>query len=411
MNAWLTAPVRGCAALLASSLLLEGCSLVLSFDDLASDDTSAGTSDGGTETGANGELPVNCLDPSLITDPKCIPVHHGTPGSVGAGIVLPWDPGEANLGGGFVESQRIVLAVVGADDDGALMGVDLASGDRSVLSGRILDAASVLHERGVGPSLAHVADVGRAEDGAWLALTFTLPQQIIRVDPTSGDRSLWHSWSSMTCARPDAGGAPIEVIPPNGTEAKFETAPDGTVYLPIENTAEQGYGIARWREGTCTMVSFHSNVSPELSVGSGPSMLWMISDLRVSGDSLYVVGGGTPALVRVDLATGDRFIVSRSDSPQVGAGSGRVGRDSIAPATDRVWTLGPLDGVLFVLSEVDPATGERVGHDGMNGAVFDVYASRPQVWVHPSRPLLILELRNGLVLYDPATDNNNLLSY
>jgi hypothetical protein len=63
------------------------------------------------------------------------------------------------------------------------------------------------------------------------------------------------------------------------------------------------------------------------------------------------------------------------------------------------------------LTEIDPITGDRVGHASTSGALFDQTSSSPQIWVHPSQPLLILEVEAGILLFDPATDNSNVLSY
>jgi hypothetical protein len=159
-------------------------------------------------------------------------------------------------------------------------------------------------------------------------------------------------------------------------------------------------------------VSYHFEDQPAEAVGAGvTSVLGRIQDLRARDGNLYFVNASHTALFRVELSSGDRFIMSSKDLPLVGFGDAEVGQDSLAPASDRIWTIGPLGGTSSTLTEIDPITGDRVGHASTSGALFDQTSSSPQIWVHPSQPLLILEVEAGILLFDPATDNSNVLSY
>jgi hypothetical protein len=397
-------------AALAVAAGLLGCSWVLSFDGLEGGDDS--TADGGRDKDASeaGALPVDCTDPNLVLDPVCIPVQHTQPGVLGSGPILPAGVGSpTKLGFGFATDDRILLAADGDGNEGAVLGLDLRTGARSILSGAISDAAAIVHERGTGPSLGGITGVVPLPDGAWIASTFTAPRQLIRIDPDSGDRSLLFSWSSLTCSRPD-GETPITLVPQEGYGYLLASDDDGSLIFPADISNGDGYALVRWKDEVCSVVSYYDRATSD-AVGEGPFVLGGLRAIERGGDRLYALGSATNGLIEVELISGARRIVSLWDDPRVGSGKWKVGRDAIAPDDDVIWTLGPVNQLFFVLTEIDPATGDRFGHDGSQGAVYDVNTGNPRMWRHPSERWLVLELNGAFILYDPLTDNSNLLSY
>ena len=76
-----------------------------------------------------------------------------------------------------------------SDRRGAIVALDVASGDRRVVSGETPDGATV----GAGPSFGSVLDVRRAPGGllyAWTRGAMPNSQVIVSVDPASGDRTV-----------------------------------------------------------------------------------------------------------------------------------------------------------------------------------------------------------------------------
>lgn len=388
-----------------------GCSWTLDFDGL---DGEAGASpDAGTggDAGADpGALPVDCQDPALVLDPVCVPVDHAQRDCVGSGPVLAAGVGDpVDLGFGFVDGRRLVIAADGDGTDGALLGVDLETGERAVLSGEIRDIEATTHARGAGPSLAGVTDVALMPDGSWLAATFTLPRKLIRVDPDTGDRNLLWSWSEMVCERPD-GGDPVQIHPQDWYGNLIEVEQDGAVLFPAVTLDTNGDAIVRWKEEGCTVVSFNERDTSDV-IGGGPMLLGGIRAMERRGGRLYALGASTYGLIEIDLDSGDRRLASRWEDPRIGTGKARIGNDALAPGQDVIWSLGPANRSSFILTEIDVETGDRLGHEDAWGPVYQVTADVPRIWLHGSERWLVLELAGGFVLYDPKTDNSNLLSY
>jgi hypothetical protein len=399
--------------LFAVTVLLSGCSVALDFDSLSSSPSTTefdGGDDGGdgaTESSGSLALPIDCAAAENVKHPKCVPPRHQSAGSVGAGIVLPFGSTGLGVASGFLGDEALVLAVDGPQDEGGILRIDLASGDRTLVSGFLTDLAYERRERGSGPSLAHTWDVAPLSDGSWIAAKHVLPRSLVRIDPATGDRSQELSWSSLACGQGPLG----DLRPLAGTMPHLEVdSADGLLWL-VQNPSGTAAGLVRWKGGSCRVVAYHEQESSEFDVGEGPRALGNVRDMRVLGDSLWILSGHVPGVVRLDLETGNRTVVSRSDSPQIGAGSAKIGVHSLAPAPDRIWTVGPLISSLFALTRVNPTSGDREGHRPTFGPILDSYVSSSQVWLEPLSPLVVMEVDDAILLFDPATDNSNVLSF
>ncbi len=396
--------------LVAATVLLSGCSISLDFDSLSSSPPAAefdGGSDGATESSSAPALPIDCSATENVMHPVCVPPRHQSAGSVGVGIVLPFGSPGLGIASGFLGDGVLLLAVDGPEDEGGILRVDLASGDRTLVSGFLTDLAYEKHERGSGPSLAHTWDVVHLSDGSLIAAQHVTPRSLVRIEPATGDRRQELSWSSLACGQGPFG----DLRPLAGSMPHLEVDPtDGLLWL-VQNPSGTAAGLVRWKEGACGLVAYHDQDSSEFDVGEGPRALGNVRDMRVLGDSLWILSGHVPGLVRLDLETGNRMVVSRSDSPLIGAGSAKIGVHSLAPAPDRVWTVGPLTASLFALTRVNPASGDREGHRPKFGPILDSYVSSSQIWLDPLSPVVVMEVDDAILLFDPATDNSNVLSF
>jgi len=73
--------------------------------------------------------------------------------------------------------------------------------------------------------------------------------------------------------------------------------------------------------------------------------------------------------------------------------------------------VGPLSSSLFALTKVSPTSGDREGHRPRFGPILDSYASVSQVWLDPPSPLVVMEVDDAILLFDPVTDNSNIVSF
>jgi hypothetical protein len=265
----------------------------------------------------------------------------------------------------WLEEER---ALVGGGREASLVAVDLATGDRTILSGP---------SNGSGPAFidvrAIVVDGGRA-----LALArhdvHPFPEGIFAVDLASGDRSILSDSSTGAgpelCDANDIALAGREVLVagdglmavdlasgdrrliPRGQGPRFEGTPVALVVDGNRAIVVDGYD----ERDTILSVDLTSGDRAILSAidtrGEGPNFK-NLTDVVLDGERVLVgrsTGGGIYA---VDLATGDRTLLS--DSWTVGAGPGFT-PGQIARNGDRVWVR---DSYLQAILAFDPRSGQR----------------------------------------------------
>ena len=205
-----------------------------------------------------------------------------------------------------------------APGESGIFAVDLASGDRSLVSS---------FERGLGPAFEDLEDI--ALDGSRVIVTDSESGGVFGVDLASGDRTILPGfrWSGGT-------GFPTGIVV------------DGDRAIVIENDDSDsilwGVDLA---SGAQTILAFSE-------VGEGPGWKDLI-DLVLDGDRILV--GRSIGIYAADLATGNRSIFSDVATP---VGSGPViSPEQFARSGDRLWVTNPY---LEAVMAVDLRFGQRV---------------------------------------------------
>ncbi len=298
--------------------------------------------------------------------------------TVGAGVRVGAHP-QATLLGGFLDAAqgKIVAAVAWSSaanpDAGFVMAFDLATGDRTVLSGEHLSAGGAPAEVGAGHRLTNVIDVQRGPDGTLYVWSGTnVMGEIVAVDPATGDRTL--VWQ-----RDGAGFAVCD----NGRDGKsVQTRADGfaidaagAFYLGFSNTSPVGEGLGVIRisgtgaQQTCQYVTRAGTMAGNAMAGTSVGAGWAFTSGVLTGFGLHdgkllALNAFDLTLYAIDLATGDRARLTGASTANP-LGSGPTGSSGVGhrwvkwdAARARYWTVGRQGGTQVVL--VDPATAARV---------------------------------------------------
>lgn len=393
--------------------------------------------------GGGGLLSVDCVDPPgagntnpnldpLDGNPRCGPsIGEQTPGNIGDGPPLDIDGSSVRVHHGFVDAEgnRLVLVVDAIyihDGNGAIFGVDIDTGERSIISGTAHDPRTGAQMVGDGPLPGHFYDVQPGPDG-WVALIDTgdiRSFHLMNIDPATGARTMpendladgeWPGCS--TSALMDATAYPYwtAYVTGNGDAGPSLTvADDGTVFLPISAgptcAGDNGdiEGIIAIHDGECRVVSLASHFQDrctEIAVGSGPSFASMRT-IRWHDGKIYAaqIDG---SLMMIDAATGDREFVA---SDRVGTGVPIADAGQLAFGPDgTLWAIldARADGSGgFQIGTVDYAsTGDRVTTPA---SLSNPY---PSIYPHPSEPLVFAADDDVVWILDPASGNRNVFSY
>ena len=349
---------------------------------------------------------------SLIADCRCGPnkvLTSGIPiclrpyelrmrgGSVGEGPSYA-DLYEASyMGGELDESQgpegTLVLAMSfggSSDRRGAIVALDVATGDRRVVSGETPDGATV----GEGPSFASVLDVRSAPGGvlyAWTRGQFPNSQSIVRVDPTSGDRTV--VWRAGDAAYPQCA----EQHADNG----FAVDSQGRVY------------ISAWRGAIGRLTADFATCEPfstSESIANG-----FIQGFSIANNKLYGMTTAGKNFFEIDLDTREgTLIVSFGGARQYGE------RWPIWDADRGVFWMAGLMNTSTVAA-FEPSTGRAALHHN-GGGVFPwmpLGAGGPAqinslnyapVFLHSNGHLFLAIDGMAMVEYEPSTGNSVVLS-
>jgi hypothetical protein len=343
----------------------------------------------GADAGSS-ELAIDCTSRDVV-DERCNVPSEIDPGSIGEGPMLA----NGGLGplfgvvyeGGFVdsESNRLVVALPSA---GVILGVDLTTGDRAVLSGVYRDPRTGPTTVGAGDPIDGVFDVRAGPDG-WYA---RVADTIVRVDPATGDRTV--VWTDA---------APCVEYLSNLRSLAVDEAGTAYVHFFGMSAGAESAGIGAIRDGACTTVT-RSSTDPSLVVGGG---------LDVNGEgwgSLHYGTGKVHALfleslvLEVDVATGDRRAITSA-----AVGSGPVaGGTGMAVGERSIWTV---SSEALQVVEIDRATGDRIAREPHPDTPFARVLRGPsRVWIHPNGVTLVLAFTDTLFLFDPPTGNDHVLS-
>jgi hypothetical protein len=243
---------------------------------------------------------------------------------------------------------RLLVADAGLD---AVVAVDLATGDRSVMSGIV---------RGAGPSVFGVRDMAAAPDGRLFVLRSVATPTAVGFYPlvTHRDEILVLEGASRTPVPAIEGAslvAPRSIAFDEGADRIVVSDAGGGVFAFDPST-----GAWLYEEGDPALlgvdpVTGAATVISDATHGSGPMF---VDPDRIAHDSsgILVMDVASKAVFRVDLATGDRAIVS---SRLVGSGAEfqTLTALDVDLAADRAIVNDTFAGLL----SVDPATGDRTG--------------------------------------------------
>lgn len=356
-------------------------------------------------------LDIDCRAVANHEEPRCQNADLSTPGSIGAGPAFPLDGGR--LYGGFIDAARIVVGAitVSPEPNGSIWSVDLATGDRTLVSGTVFDPLQGELSRGSGPALGtHVVDVEPISSSAWIAWTFdNSVARVLRVDAASGDRTLVYEDDPRATEAPCANGAFRYRLAGFNSSGLFSivAGTDGSIYVPLGNgtgasTGDVGIGVLS-PGGLCSVVTLGS-VDAARRKGAGPAAEELYRGLTTDGTTLYAVAASSQ-LHAVDVSNGDRTL--RSEEGILGEGPA-MKLELLAFSGGQVWSSGGGSGGVRI--DIDPATGTRTMRDHIGGPLSGG-GSPLLVLPHPTASgVAVATLQSSIVLYEPSSGNNVLLS-
>jgi len=255
----------------------------------------------------------------------------------------------AHFSGGFIEGNEIVVAVYWGSSTaqrGAVMAVDVDSGNRRLISG---DLSSVT--AGSGPAFSYALDVRKGVDGNYYVFTqSTLPgaPSIFRVNPTTGVRTLvWKGQGAGfgQCAAGDPNAA-ANGIYVQYTNQGFAVDAAGGFLLGYANPIRDGRGLVRISADgtTCSYVSATGTRADGLTRGTGPNMGGFVQGFMVDGGKVVVQITQPKALIEIDLTTGNRTALFTSTT------AGNIGERWAVKDTARgvIWTAGVMNSVTVI---------------------------------------------------------------
>ena len=204
----------------------------------------------------------------------------------------------------FVATARdgsIVVADRSNPGTYAIVRVDPASGDRSVVSG--CADPSCLSVVGSGPAIQRLFGIRLDPTGAIFAVD---GQALYRIDAASGDRTLISGCVDAACTS-SVGSGPIA-----GQPGDLWIDPNAGIYVTyrIEGTPFGALRLVDPATGDRTQVSGCVDAACTSQLGTGPSFVDLFG-IAISPDgSLQVADGGLETILRIDRATGDRTPLS-----------------------------------------------------------------------------------------------------
>lgn len=372
---------------------------------------SASSGDDGSGSGGATTLPIDCRSSKNANDPRCAiggPVPYATPGTIGTGPALS----QVGVGGCTVDTahSRLVISASTPSSNppvGGLLGVDLTTGNRTLLSGVWSDPRTGAFTQGSGPDLTSAGAVHIAADGSYVVLTSKGisttgapgPTQLVGVDPASGARTLLFDASTHTAASDPCTGI---------SATKFVLGADGTAYFtrPYINQHQ----VVAEKNDACHVV-FCPGCTPP--VGTGPDFQGeVIDDTQVGPDGNLWVLGNFGSLVRIDPTTGNYVRVSSSDSSAI------VGTGPVLPLNGMLTFL---DGAIYAIgidpgsehndslaAQVDPTTGNRTGLQ--TSGFVSVEVDRCWTGVPGKSYIAATSEDQAIGLYEPSSGNAVILS-
>jgi hypothetical protein len=390
------------------------------------------------QSGAPAIKLVDCLKDSQAL--KC--QRPGDPSSVGEGFPFAQGGLSDAITGGFVQGNKFIAAVR-YDSFGAVMSVDLETGNRELIAGKVSinDSKGTALKYAGTPgakeikeayTLDGITDVKLLPNGHYLALVrrSIYRMELIDIDPTTGNRSLY--WASELAEDTHATGLRDKeqmktsnrctergVNNRNTNPTSYSMAIDakGDVYLQFNNNPMGiGFGFVRVRAGKCEDFSTY-DIDLNDEIGSGyktprEEVNYMIAE----GSTVYTVSyfADTGNLLALNLTDGTRSLVSHKD-PSAGKSKGKgsvgVGTSGIAKNAEGFWTTKEVSDAVKVIF-VDAKTGDRTLVAQNAGVLTKIRdAGTQRVFAIPGSSLILVSAGAVLSVLDPKTGNSNILSY
>lgn len=360
----------------------------------------------------------------------------------------PRFPRNGTLRGGFIhtESRELIVANQWSDASGAygiLWGVDLDTGDRRILSGTFLDPSAGFARTTIGDGVDFTRPYHALEgpDGmVYVADNLRVGQvRVIRVDPATGDRELaWDSsdrdnwgWCEHRSPRASDQQQPAEDI----RTRTFAMDAEGNFYFGNQQGGRNS-GIAVLRispDGqTCSDLTRSGATQSNGYVNNGTGTGYDVvqgdySALSVQGDVMYAVNMVNNTLIAIDMATGNRRLISAASSSQR-VGSGPTGRDGIPNYytfadpldDDHVWVVGDEGKTLMVRVQlstgnrnpISPELNQPKWERFVHGPIFVGNLGAGGMWFDPEDPdrVYFAHDTRGIVVAEISTKNNRILS-
>jgi hypothetical protein len=352
--------------------------------------------------------PVTMVDCTVRANENDVKCSSSKAGTVGSGPKFTGGLTTA-VNHGFVSGNQLIIAVefTASDDDlGGIFGIDLTTGKRTLLSGKIKDPVEGDVVKGTGKSLNMVRDVALAPNGSWVAYATqsnTSNRVLLSIDPATGNRKTFFDEGASACA----GSAAKVMFDPT---AGITVGPDGATYAVLNNFPQSsGKGLAKITpDGKCSVVTLSASAAS--NKGTGPDVIGsFLYNPTFRSDAVYLLQFNThPSVLSIDPKTGNRKMVSSADK---GTGPDAAG-DSLAVAPDgTIWTYNGYRSGVYGLVSIDPVTGNRTRSEPKGGPAKRAQGNDRGIWVHPDGKHLLLQYGNAILLYEPATGNSNTLSY
>jgi hypothetical protein len=221
---------------------------------------------------------------------------------VGTGInlVVPTDAAAAG--------SSLVVTDFRAPDQGTVLLVDSATGNRTALSGCANDACSSVV--GSGRPLRGVLGVVRTSSGQIYVFDRDAsngnPAAVVAIDPANGNRTVISGCIDAACSSFAGSGPPLSFLNPGAVAA------DGSL-LAVAITLDAVLRIDP-ATGNRSIVSGCTDAGPcgGPPVGSGPAFVDPVAVKRDASGDLLVTDSGTFGVTHVDPTTGDRTVITSS---------------------------------------------------------------------------------------------------
>ncbi len=265
----------------------------------------------------------------------------------------------------------------------AIVALDLTSGDRTILS----DAAN-----GAGPTFK-IPESLSLDVANNRIIVADLLGQVISVDVTTGNRTLIHDLAA------DFGV--------NGTNP-LGVAVDGARALVADNRADAIFAI--------DLATGNRTVLSDNSVGSGPTKagFWVLDGIALdrTGNQLIAPNREADALLGIDLASGDRTVISSAGAIVPAVGTGPAITTTQNPVVDEASNQAFIIPNPSSVYAVDLATGNRtIVSDNTSVGAGESFSVPVDIAVDvPNDRALVLDITKGILNVDLTNGDRTVVS-